>query len=288
MTELTAEKRGTPNPSTADDPGNPMEDRILAAAERIAARQNIFENGDTALRRHQQPACANFCNYFLDMATGPTASPLSAYCRIVLPPRTGKTVVAGQILCLAGLCATFVVPSKTLIKQTEAEFTNLLQGMPIGIYYSEKKQPVANGINITTYATLQSHFTKGILPQEIRQSAIVFFDEAHHAMTPLRLDTIARAFAPQTIRVALTATPDYNKDKRLGRFLPGLVLGETPLRKRDRLLSAFKNGQIDTLIQVGVLIEGWDAPHCKLLLDIAHCASNADLKSNLRAFHKFS
>jgi len=374
LTELTAEKRGTPNPSTADDPGNPMEDRILAAAERIAARQNIFENGDTALRRHQQPACANFCNYFLDMATGPTASPLSAYCRIVLPPRTGKTVVAGQILCLTGLCATFVVPSKTLIKQTEAEFTNLLQGMPIGIYYSEKKQPVANGINITTYATLQSHFTKGLLPQEIRQSAIVFFDEAHHAMTPLRLDTIARAFAPQTIRVALTATPDYNKDKRLGRFfpeliheidlfdgfeknllaparmwvvevdvdastiqliagdfekeslgrfmsaspffkaveifryseenrntpamiacasrqqandlwtylkhhrppgrpVPGLVLGETPLRKRDRLLSAFKIGRIDTLIQVGVLIEGWNAPHCKLLLDMAPSVS---------------
>lgn len=374
LKELTAEKRGIPIPSASDDPGKPMEDRILAAAERITSRQNIFQNGDTALRRHQKPACANFCEYFLDRATDPGISPLSSYCRIVLPPRTGKTVVAGQILCLAGLCATFVVPSKTLIKQTEAEFANLLQGMPIGIYYSEKKQPVANGINITTYATLQRHFTKGLLPQEIRQSAIVFFDEAHHAMTPLRLDTIAKAFAPQTIRVALTATPDYNKDRRLGRFfpeliheidlfdgfeknllaparmwvvevdvdastiqliagdfekeslgrfmsaspffkaveifryseenrntpamiacasrqqandlwtylkhhrpagrpLPGLVLGETPLRKRDRLLSAFKNGRIDTLIQVGVLIEGWNAPHCKLLLDMAPSVS---------------
>ena len=42
MTELTAEKRGTPIPSASDNPGNPMEDRILAAAERIAARQIFF------------------------------------------------------------------------------------------------------------------------------------------------------------------------------------------------------------------------------------------------------
>jgi hypothetical protein len=50
---------------------------------------------------------------------------------------------------------------------------------------------------------------------------------------------------------------------------PVLLLGETPRDARSRLLRAFERGRIDTLIQVGVLIEGWSSPRCKLLLDLA-------------------
>ncbi len=48
-----------------------------------------------------------------------------------------------------------------------------------------------------------------------------------------------------------------------------MILGETPNKEREHILSGFKHGRVDTLIQVGVLIEGWDAPQCKLLIDLA-------------------
>jgi RNA polymerase sigma factor (sigma-70 family) len=59
------------------------------------------------------------------------------------------------------------------------------------------------------------------------------------------------------------------KHKPRGRPRPGLILGDTSEKERKSLLSDFECGHIDTLIQVNVLIEGWNAPRCKLLLDLA-------------------
>jgi hypothetical protein len=54
---------------------------------------------------------------------------------------------------------------------------------------------------------------------------------------------------------------------------PALILGETPTVEREGALAAFEAGERDTLIQVGVLIEGWSSPRCKLLIDLAPSAS---------------
>ncbi len=42
-------------------------------------------------------------------------------------------------------------------------------------------------------------------------------------MTSARVKTMRGAFEEKAIRVALTATPDYNAQKRLRRFFPRLI-----------------------------------------------------------------
>jgi hypothetical protein len=279
-------------------------------------------------------------------------------------------VIGAKIIEWTGLCSTFIVPTKALVFQTFKELRSQMPEIPIGLYYGEKKQPVDHGVNITTYATLQRHFFSGKLPQAIRSSALIFLDEGHHAMTSSRVETIHKAFENKAIRIAVTATPDYNQSKQLHQFfpvlihelelfdafelgllaparmwaievdadastvrfvagdyeqetlgrlmssspffkavqvfryaesnikipalitcssrqqaydlwtflkkhkpqerpLPGLILGDTSKKERERVLANFECGVVDTLVQVGVLIEGWNSPRCKLLLDLA-------------------
>jgi hypothetical protein len=238
----------------------------------------------------------------------------------------------------------------------------------IGTYCGERRLVVAGGINVSTYAMLQRHAAD--LPEEIRRSALVFVDEAHHAMTPRRMSVLAHGFHALAVRVALTATPDYDSERRLELFFPALIheitlaealelellaplrvwvaevdtdgsrvrfvagdfepevlgrlmssapffrsvevfrydpehalipcliacasrqqaydlhqylarhrprdrpapallLGDAPRDERDRVLTQFDAGAVDTIVQVGVLIEGWSSPRCKLLLDLA-------------------
>lgn len=348
----------------------PIEDRLLASAQKMLYEEPAHPSKTGELRWHQIPVFTSFANYFLDLATSPETGSISPYCRFILPPRSGKTVVAGKIIAHAGLCSTFVVPTKALVLQTMEELRRQIPGVPIGLYYSEIKNAVTNGINITTYATLQRLFSSHSLPDAIRSSALIFLDEAHHTITPLRMETLQNAFEPKAVRIAFTATPDYDHKRQLHRFFPqlihetdllaaldtgllaparmwvaevdvdasvvrfiagdydaetlgrlmssspffkaveafrysdsnvnipclvacaskqqaydlwvylrkhrpvgrpcpGLILGDTPQKERQRLLSGFEGGDVDTLIQVGVLIEGWNAPRCKLLLDLA-------------------
>lgn len=60
-----------------------------------------------------------------------------------------------------------------------------------------------------------------------------------------------------------------------------MILGDTPGTRREDALRKFAGGQLDTLIQVGVLIEGWNSPRCKLLIDLAPSMSR------VRATQKF-
>ena len=350
--------------------GLPIEDRFLASAQRMLYEESVHPSESGELRWHQIPVFTGFGDYFVDLATSPETGSISPYCRFILPPRTGKTVVAGKIISHAGLCSTFVVPTKTLVLQTMEELRRRIPGVPIGLYYSETKKAVNNGVNITTYATLQRRFSSRSLPEAIRRSALIFLDEAHHTITPLRMETLEKAFEPKAVRIALTATPDYDHKRQLHRFFPqlihetdllaaletgllararmwvaevdvdasvvrfiagdydvetlgrlmssspffkaveafrysdsnvnipclvacaskqqaydlwiylqkhrpagrsspGLILGDMPKKERQRLLSNFEGGDVDTLIQVGVLIEGWNAPRCKLLVDLA-------------------
>ncbi|MDQ7814777.1 MAG: sigma factor-like helix-turn-helix DNA-binding protein [Patescibacteria group bacterium] len=50
---------------------------------------------------------------------------------------------------------------------------------------------------------------------------------------------------------------------------PCLVLGTTPERERTEILDAFEAREVDTIVSVKVLVQGWNSPRCKLLIDLA-------------------
>jgi hypothetical protein len=352
--------------------GQPMEERLLQAAARI---ERAGAPAPGQLRAEQARVFAAFAMYLEDLATRPRsggAATAPPFCRIILPPRTGKTVIAGHIIDRTGLTATFIVPTRALVEQTVRELARRAPGVAIGTYCGERKLVVAGGINVITYAMLHLHAAE--LPPEIARSALVFVDEAHHAMTPGRMAILAHRFDPLAVRVALTATPDYGAERRLESFFPELIheitldealaldllaplrvwvaevdadassvrflagdfdadllgrlmstapffravevfrydpdharmpcliacasrqqahdlvrylerhrppaspapallLGDTPREDRERALARFEAGELDTLVQVGVLVEGWSSPRCKLLIDLAPSAS---------------
>lgn len=333
--------------------------------------------------RAEQLAVLESCFEYLQTVQTRSPEVGSPFGRIVLPPRTGKTVIAGHLIAHSGLLTAFLVPTRTLVEQTARELAKQIPSLPIGMYYGSKKELVSHGVNITTYAQLQpSVLGDEPLPPPLRNAGLLFADEAHHAMTPQRVKLLRSSFSQTTVRIGLTATPDYRDDRVLCRFFPdliheitldeavtlgllaplrmwcaevdaqgsrvhvvagdydeaelgrvmtaapflravewfryhphnalipalitcvtrqqahdlhgylqkhrpkgtpspGLVLGDTPSREREAVLAAFERGKIDTLLQVGVLTEGWNSPRCKLLLDLAPSMSR------VRATQKF-
>lgn len=358
----------------------PIDERIARAADRLDdADPEAAPRLGNELRPDQAQVFRDFATFLLDAATRPRGGdprePSSMdgadrFGRIILPPRTGKTVVAAHILARSGLCSTFIVPTRTLVLQTANELRACMPGVPVGVYFGERKELVAHGVNVATYAILQRVAKRGVLPAPIARSALIFADEAHRAMTADRLRLLRYGFLPGAMHVALTATPDYDDDRVLCRFFPALihevtleealalgllaparvwvaevdaqgsrvrvlagdyeeaalgrvmsaapfaravevfryrganatmpaliacttrqqahdltqyliahrppgtpppelVLGDTSAEERARILGGFEAGAIDTLVQVGVLIEGWSSPRCKLLIDLA-------------------
>lgn len=352
----------------------PLAERLARAAARQSGERTAANGTPFVLRTEQARVFSSFADYLLEVATRPDhgVAP-SPFCRIILPPRTGKTVIAGHIIGRSGLTATVVVPTRTLVWQTQRVIGEMLPGVPVGTWTGEAKAPVENGVNVTTYSML---LRSGVpeLPGPLRNSALVFADEAHRAMTPARIGLLREAFTPGAIRIGLTATPDYDDDRRLSRFFPDLIhevplpealelgllapvrvwvaevdedgsvvrlsageyeqhtlgrlmsaapffkaalhfryaeanasrgallccatrqqafdlfrffqrhrpprtpepallLGETPSAEREEALAHFEAGCLDTLIQVGVLIEGWSSPRCKVLVDLAPSVS---------------
>ena len=47
-----------------------------------------------------------------------------------------------------------------------------------------------------------------------------------------------------------------------------LVTSGTPLKERMRLLASHENGEIEAMVSVGVLAEGWDNPHCNIIVHL--------------------
>lgn len=359
--------------------GLPMQERLLRAAEQVESGRTHVAS---SLRPEQLPVVASFEELLLDLVTTQSPDDSSPFWRIVLPPRTGKTVVAAHIIARTNLTAMFIVPTRILVRQVAEEMKKHLPGVPVGLLHGNEDSLVAGGVNIATYQILQSRLRKEELPAAVRTPALIFVDEAHHAMTPARMSLLSRAFDGRALRVALTATPDYDCDRQLrhhfptrvaevriteamrlgllaparvwvaevnadgstvrllagdydteslGRImssapffraaqlfrydprnadmpaliccvsrqqardliqylrthrpadapLPQLILGDTPPPKRRRILERFERGQVDTLVQVGVLIEGWNSPRCKLLIDLAPS------RSRVRATQKY-
>lgn len=348
-----------------------MPERIAHAARRIIAGDDDQHRQQTSasydLRSDQSRVFHDFASFIQAVSSG-LAQPWG---RIILPPRTGKTIIAGHIVARSGLHATFIVPTKTLVLQTAREFRALLPNVPVGVYFGEQKELVEGGVNVTTYSIILRDYERGQLPRAIASAALIFTDEAHHVMTERRMNLLQHGFAQGVVRVALTATPDYDDEQRvlcrffpyliheltveealalrllaparvwvaevntegsrvrilagdyeeatLGRIMstapfsravqvfrygkvnatlsaliacasrqqaydlqgylvkhrpggtpaPEVILGETARADRIRILEDFENGRVDTIIQVGVLVEGWSSLRCKLLIDLA-------------------
>jgi len=345
----------------------PMPARLARASERLGPMA-IDDNSWLGLRAEQLPVVRDLARYLGDAATAAEADK-PAWGRILLPPRTGKTVIAARLIGAAELTSVVVVPTRALVAQTVRELGTWLPGTPIGAWYGERRAAVDHGVNVTTYATLQT-YGPNRLPPSIAGSALVIADEAHHSMTVARMNALRASFDPAAVRLAMTATPDFHEHRRLGQWFPDLVheislseavelgllaplrvwvvdvdadgavvdivggdydmetlgrvmsgapffravqafrwsgvhrampclvacstrqqasdltawlvrhrpegapapallLGETPGREREQILADFESGAIDTIVQVGVLLEGWNAPRCKLLIDLA-------------------
>lgn len=192
-----------------------MPERIAHAAARIVGdvddQQREWTSPSYDLRSDQSRVFRDFAS-FLQKVTRGLAQPWG---RIILPPRTGKTIIAGHILARSGLHATFIVPTKTLVMQTAREFRALWPNVPVGLYFGEQKELVTEGVNITTYSILLRDYERGRLPRALASAALIFADEAHHVMTERRMNLLQHGFARGAVRVALTATPDYDDERRV-------------------------------------------------------------------------
>lgn len=360
-------------PLEAGDLFYSMRERLQRARDRMHAPGRPRLSAAYSLRADQAKVFEFFTEYLTNRSNGPGVGESAGFCRIVLPPRIGKTVLAAEIIGRSGLTATIVVPTRTLIQQTRQLLSEMLPDTLIGVLSGEERCVVTHGVNVTTYSMLQRLGAMSV-PDPLRQSALVFVDEAHRAMTNSRMALLRDTFDRDALRVALTATPDYDTERRLCRFFPDLIheislgeafklrllaparvwvaevdhagsvvelvagdyqrdtlgrlmsaapffkatqlfryaqgnkekaallccstrqqaydlrqyleahrplgtpaplllLGETPRDEREQALARFEAGEIDTLIQVGVLIEGWSSPRCKLLIDLAPSVS---------------
>lgn len=47
-----------------------------------------------------------------------------------------------------------------------------------------------------------------------------------------------------------------------------IVTAKTPIRERMKLLASHETGEIEAMVSVGVLAEGWDNPHCNIIVHL--------------------
>ncbi len=349
----------------------PMASRLISATMRLddSVTQDVLRS-TRELRPIQTGVFEDLADFLRECSV--KAEDFSNYGRIILPPRTGKTVIAGYLIARTGLTTTFITNTLTLVEQACRSLREQLPQVLVGRFTGEYEEVVPFGVNVTTYEMMNRRHRAGCVPPAIAGSGLVIADEAHHAMTQFRLDYLKCAFDPMAVRLALTATPNYDACRALARFFPALVhelslqeaigmellaplrvwvaevdadgsviqiekgdyqeetlgrlmsgapffkavedfryneenrrtpalitcasrqqaydlvkylqthrpriapapaliLGETP--GRERLLECFEKDVIDTLVSVNVLVEGWDSPHCKLLIDLAPSVS---------------
>lgn len=147
-----------------------------------------------------------------------------------------------------------VVPTVDLIKDSNGngmmkrfiDYHQMYSHEPldIGAFYTHSKQ-TKNQVIVTTYSSLKNLATK-INPEDI---GLLLLDEAHHAVSKNRSDTI-RLFK-NACWYGLTATPAYSPDKDLSALL-GSVIAEmnTPQAIKDGLLTSCKNVLLSSKIKV--------------------------------------
>lgn len=264
------------------------------ALERLKAGGET-EAGQRELMAHQEDFVGRFIDYFSEVVArreAGTDQPGPRMARIVSAPRTGKTTMAAEILRRTDLPGAFLAPTSNLVEQAAREFEILLPDKKIVKYTGKEKGPLEAGdVIVATYQIGQTEArTKGEIPPPLRDRPIVFADEGHESTTEKRMALMREQFAPHTIRVALTGTPDYSERRKLEHFYPDLIhTMTTPEAVKLGLLSPFQywiyeidldgskvqleGGDYDAA-QIGRLITG--LPIFKMMEQIRFSAGNKD------------
>jgi superfamily II DNA or RNA helicase len=126
----------------------------------------------------------------------------------------GKTLLTATLshLCEAYGRTIVIVPNKSLVDQTEADYKNL--GLDVGVYYGDRKEP-GHTHTICTWQSLD-RIAKGTTSKKITNPidfedfidgvVCVMVDEAHQAKADVIKNLLCGAFANVPIRWGLTGT----------------------------------------------------------------------------------
>lgn len=212
-----------------------VQEQLRAVGKDFLVQERVG-NSPVVLREQQLRIMQSVGEYFTDVADRGEQDIAAAFRpmgRIIQPPRTGKTVVAGHIMAeihrlqharLSRARFTFLVPRRVLVDQAFKELERQLPDQVVYAYRSQSEPP-GEGVDVvvTTYNMLHEDLKAGRVPRIFKESLVVFADEAHHTATELRQSALTHGFDPFAVRIALTATPDFSDLRRLASFFPDLI-----------------------------------------------------------------
>ena len=164
---------------------------------------------------------------FLDESVDRIASGENVSGAIVMPTGSGKTVLAAELSNRLGLRSLIVAPTSAIVLQHREELSKWVPQMKTSVYYADEKN-LEGQIILTTYNSLVSLFGSGNVPDDL---GVVFYDEAHHSLSPKRLELHGN-LAP--LEIGLTATPAFNPSKHILRAFENVIY-EMDLREAIEL-----------------------------------------------------
>jgi len=141
------------------------------------------------------------------------------------------------------------------------------EGVQAGLMAPYRAEAFAVDVGATNVKVANGEFEQEKLGQAmshlqmLRAATIVRYDEAHRHVPALM--TCA------TRNQALTLVEHLHEHRPPGSPSPGLAISGHDREMVQQARESFAIGEIDTLVTVGMLIEGWNAPRCKLLVDLA-------------------
>lgn len=235
----------------------PVAEQHAHALERM---KNFQEKADSRkLYAHQVPMIEDFLVYLDDVVqsrkqvvdedalatdSAPEKKVDMTRARIVAAPRTGKTTVAAEIIRRTGLRTVFFVPAINLVAQAKKELQGLLPHLNVAMYSGTKgfSEDISQAdVIVAIYHKAVADFKhQGKLPEEIKTAPLIFADEGHEAMSEYRTQVLDD-LDPDSLKIALSGTPDYNEERALENFFPYLI-HELPIREAIEmgLLAPFK------------------------------------------------
>ncbi|MCR9176982.1 MAG: DEAD/DEAH box helicase [Alphaproteobacteria bacterium] len=115
-----------------------------------------------------------------------------------------------------------------------------------------------DGIDVSSGEFPVARLTDEIIKSSMLDSAVRAYLDERTKVLPI---PISAWFCPD-IRVAEVTE---ERLKQTGIRSATITAG-TPMRERRRILAAHEKGEIEALVSVGVLIEGWDNPDCNIIV----------------------
>ena len=210
----------------------------LHAAARLLSDPQMFRQLDQAIKNfntrvqtqglwdHQNSALSAVST-FLEESIGKLAIGERVSGAIVMPTGSGKTVLAAEIARTLGLRVVILAPTVKIAFQHYEELKQRMPDTSCSLYYGEEKN-LDGQIIVTTYQSAVSLFKSEKYPKDI---SLVFYDEAHHSISPQRLK-LHDELGP--ISIGLTATPAFNSAKHIWSAF-GSVIYELDLREAIEL-----------------------------------------------------